>query len=427
MTLTFTPPEDVIPTEDLLRFCETDIQRDRISAIIEFGNVSHAARVLKVDERGLRRMLAQVKARAAAKGHAPEHGMTETVPDGFTVGRKTTLYKVDPVTGQNVPRLFWQRANADDERRDELRREAIRAFMEEFAPIKVPAFQIPEANRDIIPWIQVGDAHIGMLAHEAESGADFNVEIAVRELCAAFKIVIDEIRPCERLVINDLGDSTHFENTAKRTENGGNQLDGERPRLMIRAVSKVMRFVIDLALTKARVVDVITNQGNHSRFGDFWLNEMLEVAYADTDRVNVIDNESVFTGYRMGNTLVMTHHSDKCGPDKLAEVMQSDFQQDFAETTFHYIDIGHIHHKMTAKERNGIVIESWNTLARGDKWHKEKGYRARQSMSVVYRSRTYGERHRSIVPIEMVYDAIRAGHAAEGVPYIPTQRRAFAA
>lgn len=425
MTLTFTP--DPPTTVDLLRFCDTDRQRECVEAVVDIGNIAAAARHLKTDERSFRRMLKLIRARAAAQGHAPEYGMTETVPDGFTVGRKTTLYKVDPVTGQNVQKLFWQRANIDDERRAEILKEGIRAFMEDFGTIEVPAFQIPEADRDVIPWIQIGDAHIGMLAHEAEAGADFNVEIAVRELLAAFRLVIDQIEPCERLVINDLGDSTHFENTAKRTENGGNQLDGERPRLMIRAASRVMRAVIEMALTKARVVDVIINQGNHSRFGDLWMNEMLGVAYAGSARVNIIDNESVFIGYRMGKTLVMTHHSDKCSPDKLAEVMMSDFQQDFAETVFHYIDIGHIHHKTTAKERNGLVIESWNTLARGDKWHKEKGYRARQSLSVVFRSRTYGDVGRRTVPIEMVYDAIRAGHAAEGVAYIPPERRAFAA
>lgn len=342
--------------------------------------------------------------------------------DGYMVKGVSTYFGPD-----GAQRGQWVKTKLDDERRAELQKEAIRAFMAGFGPIEIPAFACPNPDADVIPWLQIGDAHIGMLAHEAEAGADFNIEIAECEICAAFKMIVDELEPCERLVINDLGDSTHFENTEKQTSGSRHSLDGERPRLMIRAISRIMRFLVDLALTKARSVDVIVNQGNHSRFGDFWLNEMLSVAYGHTDRVTVLDNENVFIGYRMGNTLVMVHHSDKCPIDRLPGVMMEDFKQDFAETEFHYIDVGHIHHKMTVKEKDGVVTESWNTLARGDKWHRESGYRARQSMSVVKRSRTYGEVGRRTVPIQMIHDAIRRGHAADGQTYLPSQRRAFSA
>lgn len=422
MTLRFTPPEDTIPEVGLFRWCETERQREVVQACMDIGNITHAAKHLQTDERSMRRMLAKIRGRAAAQGHAPEYGMTAPVPDGFMLARHAQYYDKD---GKAAGK--WVIATADAERKAELMREAVQAFMADHKPVDVPPFAFPEANADIIPWIQIGDAHIGMLAHEAEAGADFNVEIAEREICAAFKLIIDQIEPCERLVVNDLGDRDHIENTEKVTARSGVPLDAGRPRQMIRTSSRVMRFVIDLALTKARVVDVIGNQGNHSRFGDFWMNELLQVAYAGTDRVNILDNESVFIGYRMGKTLVMTHHSDKCPVDRLAGVMMSDFQKDFAETDFHYIDIGHIHHKMAVKERDGIVVESWNTLARGDKWHRESGYRARQSMSVVFRSRTYGDVGRKTVPIQMVYDAIQHGHNASGLTYAPQQRRAFAA
>jgi len=426
MTLRFTPDPLAIVDPALKEWAD-DGGKELIDNINVYGGYRAAARALNATHTVLIRRVQVIEKRAALAGYSPRHGMTETVPEPFMLKARSVLRKTDWNTGEKRELLAWDKSNVDEERKVEIIKEGIAAFMEGFGAAVIPPFACPDPCADVIPWIQIGDAHIGMLAHEAEAGANFNIEIAEREICAAFRMIIEDIKPCERLVINDLGDSTHFENTEKQTAASRHALDGERPRLMIRAISRIMRFVIDLALTKARTVDVIVNQGNHSRFGDFWMNEMLNVAYGSTDRVNVLDNESVFIGYRMGNTLVMVHHSDKCSVDRLADVMMEDFKQDFAETEFHYIDIGHIHHKMTSKEKGGCVIESWNTLARGDKWHREKGYRARQSMSVVFRSRTYGEVYRRLLPIKMIYDAIKLGHANDGVVYLPTERRAFAA
>lgn len=418
MALSFVPTED----SEYPRWV-TETQIKYLEAVKEHGSQRAAAKALGVRPNAVWEAIDTYKKAAARHGHAPGHFNSGVAP-GFGIGG-VTIQRIERDENGRMTGQTWERQRPEAEAVQEMIREGVSAFME--TSIVAPAFVCPNPSDDVIPWIQIGDAHIGMLAHEAEAGADFNVEIAEREMCAAFKLLLDQIEPCERIVVNDLGDRDHIENTEKLTARSRVPLDAQRPRLMIRTSSKVMRFVIDLALTKARFVDVIINQGNHSRFGDMYMNELLTVAYAPCGRVNVIDNESVFIGYRMGKTLVMTHHSDRCPVERLAGVMMSDFKQDFAETTFHYIDIGHIHHKTAVKERDGIIIESWNTLARGDKWHKESGYRARQSMSLVFRSRTYGDIGRRTVPIQMVYDAIRRGHDAAGVSFIPQERRAFAA
>jgi hypothetical protein len=144
--------------------------------------------------------------------------------------------------------------------------------------------------------------------------------------------------------------------------------------------------------------------------------------------VNVLNNGNVFIGYRMGNTFVMTHHSDRCRPADLARVMSTDFHADWGETEYRYIDIGHIHHNMVLKEHPGVSVESFNTLAPKDKWHNDKGYRSRSSMTVVYRSRTYGEVGRRVLPIREVRDRVLAAmpRRQRGEVYVPAERRAFA-
>jgi len=163
-----------------------------------------------------------------------------------------------------------------------------------------------------------------------------------------------------------------------------------------------MRFIVDKCLEKSKFVDVIVNQGNHSRTNDIWMAELLRVAYGESGRVNILNNESVFIAYRMGNTLVMTHHSDKCKPKDLVNVMTSDFRKDFGETEHHYIDIGHVHHGMVMKEHPSVFVESFNHLAGLDKWAHDFGYRNRKSITIILRSKTYGEVGRRLLPIQEI-------------------------
>lgn len=277
---------------------------------------------------------------------------------------------------------------------------------------------------DVIPWLQIGDAHIGMLASEAETGANFDISIGEREICAAAAALIDSAPPCKRLVINDLGDATHYETFKGETEASGHALDYDtRYWKMIRAYIRITRFIVEKALEKAETVDYICNQGNHSRSNDIWIAATVDALYGQTGRVNVLKNESPFIAYRMGKTLVVIHHGDKAKPDKFRDIVVSDFGRDWGETEFRYLDGGHVHHSQR-KELAGCIFESWNNLAPRDKYAHDGGWRSKQCMSLVLRSRTYGEVGRHVMPIERVRDLILATGAAH---YVPREMRAFSA
>jgi len=346
-----------------------------------------------------------------------ERGRTRYGDGGKRFSGATTLRKYQyEESGDTV--LEWTRTNPGLEEQVA----AIKDVVREFAK---PVIKIPKAplkyGSDVIPWFQIGDAHLGMLAHESETGQNFDLKIAERELCQAFAMLIDESPSYERCVINDLGDFTHYENMKAETEASGHRMDadGRFPK-MIGVYSRVMRFVVDRCLTKFMHVDVIINQGNHSRTNDIWMAELLRCAYADRDRVHVLDNSGAFIPYRMGNTFVMTHHSDKARGERLIQVMSNDYRQDWGETEFHYIDVGHLHHKQRSKEDGGATIEMWNTLAPRDKYGNDGGWRSHQSMTRVDRSMYYGEVGRRILPIREVRDALKRAHV-DG--YCPPERR----
>jgi hypothetical protein len=399
-----------------------------IDAILEEnGNVRQAARSMGLHHSVVQRGIKRLKKKAAAHGFSPQHGLTRVVPAPFVAKGHSTLDRVNP-DGSRQQMLQWTKTKLDDEQWIEKVQDGIAAFVEGYPHDITPPPPPTDVDDDIIPWIQIGDAHLGMLAHEAEVGANFDLKIAEREMLMAIYMLIDELKPVKRLVINDLGDFTHYENFAGVTEASGHSLDydGRFPK-MIDVYSRVMRTIVDLALTKAETVDIIINQGNHSRTNDIWMAVLLREVYGPTGRVNVLNNGSKFIGYRMGNTLVMTHHSDKTRPNRLAQVMTSDFRRDFGETEFHYIDIGHIHHHMRSVEHPEIIIESFGILANKDAYAHDNGYRSRQSITVINRSRKYGEVGRRLLPIQQVRDRIREVAAQNGkpVPYMPQPIKAF--
>ena len=291
------------------------------------------------------------------------------------------------------------------------------------SPSKVPPAP-REPQSDIIPWLQIGDAHIGMLSSEAETGANFDISIAEREICAAASSLIDDAPDCDRMVINDLGDGSHYETFRALTEASGHAVDYDtRYWKMVQAYIRITRFIIDKALGKAKKIDYICNQGNHSRSNDIWIAALVSTLYSETGRVNVLRNENPFIAYRMGKTLVVVHHGDKAKPEKFRDVVVSDYSTDWGETEFRYLDGGHVHHSQR-KELAGCVFESWNNLAPRDKYAHDGGWRSKQMMSLVLRSRKYGERGRTVMPIELVRDLILAKHPEH---YVPPQVKAYAA
>lgn len=388
-----------VEAKGYMPYTTTDRQKEILTKIIECGTPAKAAREIGIKRQTVDEHLMRIKRNAAKRGYAPDHNMTQTSPEGFCVKGVSTLYDMD-----GEVKAQWVKTNVDPEEQKRMLEEAVSAFYEDLPAIKKkPAPK--NYDTDIIPWFQIGDAHLGMLAHEAETGQNFDLKIATRELLSAMTSLIDNSEPRERCVINDLGDGTHYENYSAVTEASGHRLDhdGRYPK-MIRAYSQVMRAIVDKALEKFKHVDIIINQGNHSRTNDIWMAELLRVAYREESRLTVLDNSNVFIPYRMGNTFVMVHHSDKCKPVQLAKVMATDFHQDWGESRHRYIDIGHIHHQMVVKEHPGVVIESWNQLAAQDKYAHDGGWRSRQCLTRVDRSRTYGEKGRETITAHEVRD-----------------------
>ena len=355
------------------------------------------------------RVVCRRVAKLKESGYDPDNDRYHKNPEEHSVKGYSTLVRMKDKDDESTGKVLeWVKTNTTIE-------QLYCALSDAISSLSKPITNVPKPKlndrtddyTDIIPWFNIGDGHLGMIAYDNEVGQDFDLDIGERELCAAMWSLIESNGGYERCVIQDMGDMTHYENLTGTTENSGHSLDCDnRYSKMIKTYIRVMHFLIDKALSHFKYVDVIINQGNHSRKNDMWMNAHLKIVYAKITRVNIIDNDNVFIPYRMGNTFVMSHHSDKCRPPKLGQVMMHDYRQDFGETKYHYIDIGHIHHNMVRKEHENMTIESFNQLATSDAYAHDGGWRSRSCLIVIKRSKTYGEKGRETLTLEEVRDKL---------------------
>src|SRR5690606_7531590 len=109
----------------------------------------------------------------------------------------------------------------------------------------------------------LGDPHIGMLAWAKETGQDFDLQIAERDLTRAIDLLVDRAPSSKMAVLGNVGDFFHAEGDDQKTPTGGNKLDCDTRWAKITDVGfNIMRRLIDRLLTKHGVVHVVNVPGN---------------------------------------------------------------------------------------------------------------------------------------------------------------------
>lgn len=367
---------------------------------------AEAGRALGRSHQTIQKAVQAVAVKAANSGVAPDFGLNNEMPPGFYLGKSTIQRDADG----NIKQTWDRVLNDKEQRYVDVISLALTEAIEEFKPVQhKPAEALGEYDDDIVPWYNIGDAHIGMVSHLAQTGEDFDTAKAVRELTVGLTSLIRNTNPSNKCVINDFGDATHYENMAGVTAASGHALDCDKHfSHMISAYVDVMIGAITVALEVHNEVDVILNQGNHSRVNDLWMKKFLEVLFANNPRVTILDNTNIFQCYRMGNVTVLTHHGDKCKPDKLIDVLINDYREHYGQTEHHYIWTGHVHHRNTSNEFRGISTESFNTLASKDDYAHTGGYRSKQSITRVDLHKEYGEVGRATLNVQAIRAMIKS-------------------
>lgn len=392
---------------ELRDFCSTERQRQILDAVVAAkGSTGKAAKQLGIHRRNVERAMHRIREQAVARGWSPEHSMVRSVPENFHVARVSTNYDQD---GQVRQQWVIGKPNKDQELR--MLVDAAHLAFEDFAGTSTKSEfrhqggtkkKIDKERLTIYP---MGDPHIGMYAWHEETGEDFNLDIATRDLTAAVRNLVERSPATEVGILLNLGDFFHADNMQNSTMRSGNSLDVDsRWQKVLRLGIRAMIDCVDAALEKHKVVVVKNMIGNHDDHSSHFLSIGLDMYYSNNDRVVVDTSPSKFWYYDFGSVLIGSTHGDTTKFKDLPNIMAADQAKAWGNSEHRYWYTGHIHTR-NREEYAGCVVESFRTLAARDAWHTAEGYRAGRDMQSIVLHRDHGEVERHTISITQLKNA----------------------
>lgn len=382
----------------LLNYCRTPDQAAKIQAIIDHGSAKKAAKALGLARQSVDATVKVVKGEAARNGYAPEYDLTHAVAPGQVLRGSSTLY--DAAGNQ---RLQWVKTQADRQAQLDMLSDAVTAIAADIKAVK--AVKPPKVTNDqLLTVYPMGDPHVGMYAWSKESGEDFDVEIARRDLNGAMRYLSENTPPTDKALIINLGDFFHADNSANRTARSNNALDVDtRWARVLELGILAMVDCIDIARRKHQQVDVYNAIGNHDEHSSVMLALCLKAWYRDEPRVTIMDTIAKHHYVRFGKVLMGITHGDtiKKGGTGLDALMAADVPQDWADSTKRHWYCGHIH-SSNKVELVGCNYESFRHLAPNDAWHQGQGYRSGRDMVAIVHHKDHGEVARATCDISIV-------------------------
>jgi hypothetical protein len=382
--------------DNQLRSYATVRQLEIIDAIEKYGSHRKAAKALNVAKSTVQAAVDGLRRRASVQGWSPQHDMTRTVPSGFTVKGVSTYYNAEgKASGQ------WVKSQVDADQRERIIRESIEAMMQD-VPRLAPIQQPLETHDNLCNLFTITDFHLGMLANEKESGADWDLKIAEKLLVGVFEQAILATPFAKVGFINQLGDFLHSDGIMPVTPTSGHIVDQDgRFAKIVTVALRLLRRIIDIALMRHETVVVLMAEGNHDITSSIWLRVMFKALYENEPRVQVIDSDLPYYQYQHGETMLAFHHGHLSKNDSLPLLFASQFPKIWGATTKRYCHTGHRHH-VEEKEHSGMKVIQHATLSARDAYASRGGWLSEREATAITYHKQFGQVSRTTITPEML-------------------------
>jgi hypothetical protein len=363
----------------LLEYCTTERQREAIQAVIDIGIIDRAAAKVGMDKSGLRRVIRNLKGKAARAGYAPDHGMTHEAAPSFAIKKVSTMYGDD-----GEIKLQWVQSSPEAEQMQE----AVSCYIEGLIseqqarkPVKVS--ENIKHDPELLTKIYIGDAHIGAYCYAKETKhTDYDSDNAVSMHEKALDYLIDRAEHTETGVIVDVGDYMHANGQSETTFKGTKvDVDTRHSAVMFKA-AMLMRYAIEKALLKFKKVIVVIARGNHNDDSAIAIQLAISFYYENEPRVTVPPNHGYYHYMEYGKWLFGTTHGDKQKPASLAANMARDMPEAWGRTTHRLWETGHFHIEQV-KTYPGVKVKTFAAITPPDGWHASMGYGGDGEMEMI--------------------------------------------
>jgi len=372
----------------LLQFCTTDKQRKIVSAVfVDELSQYKAAEKFNCTRSAINDIVRSVRSRAKRQGYSPENDWVNPVPDGHKIKGVSTFYDED-----GKPVRQWVKSQTDEQRQFEILIERMESAVENLPSFK-PTAAPKNYDDDLLSLLTITDFHLGMYAYEAETGDDWNVNIARDVFLNSINDMIGAAPKAGTGFLCQLGDFLHWDGILSVTPQSGHILDADtRYGKLVELAMSVMAEAVKIMLKKFNKVVVISAEGNHDISGSIWLRKHLKQLFANEKRLTVIDNEFPYYAYLHGETMLAFHHGHKVKLAQLHKLFASEprFREMWGKASYTYIHTGHYHHERLIED-GGAIAEMHPTLSGRDAYAARGGWVSRRGAKVITYDKTNGE------------------------------------
>ena len=367
-------------------------QREVVNSVLRHGDKDRAAAELGCTRRNVDLHLQNLKRSAAAKGFAPDAGLDQPSPEGFTADRFSKYTKG----------VGWVRYNRERRQSTDDVIAAMDSIAEQHRGLLAPVVPMELDRRDdLMALLPIGDHHMGLYCSMLETGSRWDLALGKQVLRAAIDRLVSVTPGCGVGVLAPLGDLYHMNDATFRTPASKHLLDvsGSFSEIVEAGVDCMLHGVRRMLERFTKVIVIVT-EGNHDPETSVFLRLALKYALEQNERVEVrVDHQSMQYLRWHKNLLGFTHGHTAKGA-VLGQLMATDRPQDWGETVHRYVHTGHIHSR-TVDEFPGVVCESHRVLPPADKFGRTRWRSGRGMQSIVYHAE-HGEIGRTSVTPDML-------------------------
>ena len=391
---------------DMLDHCKSDKERMVIEARLRSNSNREVAELLGMDPRRVSETIKRVWVRWQTRPNNNDSvgGLFEQLENEQPLNNDVK-YREAPeylVKGESVLydakgniKLKWVKTKADEVSLQKAFEEAVDQLMQKIENgvlnLDVDITEPDEIIKDELTVYPMGDLHIGMFSWAAETGEDYDLDIAYDTIKKAYRKLIGSAPQTKTALLINLGDFFHIDNYEGQTARNGNRLDFDTrwPKVLETGL-KIAVELIYMLLSKHQKVIIRNAIGNHDQHSTIFLNAYIKAWFNNEPRVQVEDAPTTFWYYKWGKNLIGVTHGDTVKLNDLPEIMAHDAAKYWSDTDHRYWYIGHVHH-MQKKEFRTCVVESFGTLVAKDAWHYASGYRSKRQIKYKVLHKKQGE------------------------------------
>ena len=263
--------------------------------------------------------------------------------------------------------------------------ETLKKAFEDYEPYAAPQPPPAYCDEQLLNLIPCNDWHVGMFAWRRETGSDWDLKIAEREIGRGIEDAIARSPRAGTAIVLGGGDLTHADNHNNETEKSRNKLDVDGRHTKVTEVAgRLMARTIDAALRHNDRVIVRNLKGNHDKETAPAVAWFLSAWYRNEPRVFVDLDQSLFFYHEHGLVMLSATHGHEVKLKDMPQVMASRRPEMWGRTRYRYAHGFHVHHKSGfITEGGGVVAESHQAPVPQDAWHYGAGFVSGRSLQTI--------------------------------------------